>query len=266
MVDRVKEYATIKGSKIYLEIINKQLISKGLPLLVFLHEGLGSISQWKDFPGKLAERLKLPALLYDRYGYGRSDERKEPFYPRFLHDEATDWLPGVFSELGLDAHPKILIGHSDGATIALLHAALAPQHVVAVVSEAAHVMIEETTRNGILRVKEELEKGKLEELLHRHHGHRSRQLIRGWVDNWLSSENHGWNIEDILHGIRCPVLIIQGDQDHFGSFAQVASIRDKIDGPATVMYIPDCGHVPHFQAGRQVISAIEEFLHDIINQ
>lgn len=257
---------SVNGSHIYCEIINMQLISGNLPLLVFLHEGLGSVAQWKDFPHRLSEKLKLPALIYDRYGYGRSDERIGPFYPEFLHDEATIWLPELFTLLGLSSIPKILIGHSDGATIALLHAAGFPQKILGVVSEAAHVMIEETTRNGILSVKDEFEKGKLTGLLQKYHGKRSEQLIRGWTENWLSPENRDWNIEESLSGIVCPVLIIQGDKDHFGSFAQVTAIRDSISGKATVLFIPGCGHIPHFQANPEVIDAIEEFVHKITNQ
>jgi pimeloyl-ACP methyl ester carboxylesterase len=262
---REKQLALVNGSQIYCEFINRHLIAGDMPLLVFLHEGLGSVGQWKDFPDQLSGKLKLPALLYDRYGYGQSDERKELFYPDFLHDEATDWLPKLFTELGFDTLPKILIGHSDGATIALLHAAFFSQNILGVVSEAAHVMVEETTRNGILRVKDELEKGKLAGLLHRYHGRKSEQLIKGWTDNWLSSQNCNWNIEDILPRIGCPVLIIQGDQDHFGTFAQVSAIRDKISGSATVLYIPGCGHIPHLQVSPQVIHAIEKFVQEITN-
>lgn len=266
MMDGISQLVSVNGSQIYCEIINKQLISGNIPLLVFLHEGLGSVSQWKDFPHRLSEKLKLPALVFDRYGYGRSDERIDPFYPEFLHDEASQWLPELFDVLGLDSLPKILIGHSDGATIALLHAAGFPQKILGVVSEAAHVMIEETTRNGILGVKEELEKGKLTGLLQKYHGKNTEQLIRGWTENWLSRNNRDWNIEEVLSGIVCPVLIVQGDRDSFGSFAQVAAVRDKISGEATVLYIPGCGHIPHFQAQSQVIHAIEKFVHEIINQ
>lgn len=262
---RKSQVVTVNGSQIYCEFINMHEISGDVPLMVFLHEGLGSVAQWKDFPDRLAEKLRLPALLYDRYGYGQSDERKEPFYPDFLHDEAKDWLPKLFTVLGLDSHPKILIGHSDGASIALLHAALFQQNILGVVSEAAHVMLEEITLNGVKGVIEELERGTLGELLHKYHGNRSVRLIREWTGNWLSIQNRQWNIETLLPHIVCPVLIIQGDQDHFGSMVQVSAIHDKIKGRATVLYIAGCGHVPHLQAGPQVIRAIEKYVHEITN-
>lgn len=263
---REKQFVTVNGVQIYCEFINKHLVDKGLPLLIFLHEGLGSIRQWKNFPDVLASRLNMPVLLFDRQGYGLSDKRDRPFDSGFLHDEALLKLPELLDALSLSAHPTILIGHSDGATIALMHAAVSTGEILGIVSEAAHVMVEEITTQGILGVCNEYKKGKTRELLWRYHGDKTDELVEGWTTNWLSAENRQWNIDEYLPRITCPVLIIQGTNDHFGTFAQVAAIRDSIKGTASVLYLDNCGHIPHLQAPDTITGAITDFINHITNK
>jgi pimeloyl-ACP methyl ester carboxylesterase len=261
-------FITLSGHSIHYAFLHKQWLKKGTPLLVFLHEGLGSIRQWKEFPALLAERTNCPALLYDRYGYGLSDARKGTIHTGFLHDEAIRSLPELFWRLELTDHPKILIGHSDGGTIALIHAGAQPDNILGVISEAAHVLVEEATLNGILQVREEFGKPRMRELLQRYHGERTDTLVMSWVNNWLSAESRQWNAEEFLPKIRCPVLAIQGDQDHFGSYGQLESIRKKTNGRSEILYLHGCGHIPHQQAKEQVLEAMEAFIRKIetINQ
>lgn len=262
------QFTTVSGRSIHYVLLHKLWLKEGRPLLVFLHEGLGSIKQWKDFPNLLADRVHCPALLYDRYGYGLSEQRKEPVYSRFLHDEAIVALPELFTNLGLESHPKFLVGHSDGGTVALVHAGAHPNDLLGVISEAAHVLVEEATLNGILQVQQDFGKGKMRELLKRYHGDRTDRLVTGWVNNWLSEESRNWNVEEFLPRIQCPVLAIQGDLDHFGSYAQLEAIRMKTKSPAEILFIEGCGHIPHKQAREQVLEAMSNFiLHCIsINQ
>lgn len=261
----VSHFATVSGRLVHYLFLHKQWMKEGTPLLVFLHEGLGSIRQWKDFPGLLAERVHCPALLYDRYGYGLSGERKEPFQSDFLHDEAIRSLPALFESLGIADCPKILVGHSDGGTIALIHAGAHPAHILGVISEAAHVLVEADTRNGILQTKEEYGKGRMRELLKRYHGERTDALVYGWISNWLSEESRTWNVEAFLSKIVCPVLAIQGDEDHFGSYAQMASIQKYTRGKTTLLYLSGCGHIPHQQEKETVVEAMAEFIFERIN-
>lgn len=256
-------FTTVAGRRIHYAFLHKHWIKEGKPLLVFLHEGLGSIRQWKDFPALLSERTHCTALLYDRYGYGLSDERKEPVYTKFLHDEAIRALPELFWKLEITDHPKVLVGHSDGATIALIHAGASPDHILGVISEAAHVLVEPATLNGILQVREEFAKGRMRELLKRYHGDRTDNLVNSWTTNWLSEKSLKWNVEEYLPKIVCPVLAIQGDQDHFGSYAQLESIRKKTTGKAEILWLSGCGHVPHLQEKGQVLEAMAAFINHI---
>ena len=253
-------FTTVAGKQIHYAFLHRHWLKGERPLLVFLHEGLGSISQWKGFPLLLSEALQCPALLYDRYGYGLSEERTDRFYPEFLHDEALKSLPELFENLGIADRRKILFGHSDGATIALIHASAFPENTVAVISEAAHVMVEEATLRGIISVWEDYGKRRMRELLRRYHGEKTDQLVAGWVNNWLADENLNWNIEGLLPMIKCPVLAIQGDEDHFGTFDQMKSIKRHTGSRTELLYLKGCGHIPHKQAREEVLKAITDFI------
>ena len=253
-------YTAVSGRSIHYAFLHKQWMKEGRPLLVFLHEGLGSIRQWKEFPALLASKTHCPALLYDRYGYGLSEERKEPVYTEFLHDEAIRSLPELYSNLGLSEYPKILVGHSDGATIALIHAGACPENILGVISEAAHVLVEPATINGIIQVRGEFAKGRMRELLKRYHGDRTDDLVHSWTGNWLSENSRHWNVEEFLPMITCPVLAIQGDLDHFGSYAQIESIRIRTSGPVEILWISGCGHIPHQQSKSLVLESMSAFI------
>ena len=194
----------------------------GSATLVFLHEGLGSIGQWRDFPRQLAASTGLGALVYDRYGFGGSDLLQEARDERYLQREAHEALPQVLDSCGVDR--PILIGHSDGGTIALLYAAQFPGHPRGVITEAAHVFIEEVTLAGIHRAVKAFETGGLREKLARYHGERTESMFRGWSDTWLAPGFREWSMEERLAEIRCPLLAIQGEDDEYGTAAQVRAI------------------------------------------
>ena len=230
------------------------------PTLVFLHEGLGSITQWRGFPLALAQATGLPALVYDRCGYGRSQPRPRPPDPSYLELEAWERLPPLLAALGIE-HP-ILVGHSDGASIALLYASRFPESPLAVVSEAAHVFVEPLSLQGIWRALREFETTGLRARLARHHGAKVDAVFHGWSDVWLSPAFRDWAMVDQLPAVRCPVLAIQGEQDEYGTPDQVQAILLGVSGPSQGLLVPNCGHVPHLQARDTVLAAIARFLRE----
>ena len=180
------------------------------PTLVFLHEGLGSITQWRDFPRTLAARTGLPAMLYDRFGYGASEAREGPQDPLYLGREART-LPEVLAGCGI--RRPVLVGHSDGGTIALLFACLQPSVPVAVIVEAAHVFVEDEAVAGVARAAQAYRATPLREQLRRHHGDKVDSVFAGWAEVWLDPGHKAWRMEDRLHAITAPVLAIQGADD-----------------------------------------------------
>ncbi|MCC7273314.1 MAG: alpha/beta hydrolase [Alphaproteobacteria bacterium] len=231
------------------------------PTLVFLHEALGSAPLWRDVPAALAALTGLPAMAYSRRGFGGSDPRPLPLPVDYLDIEADRELPAVLD--ALDIAEPILIGHSDGATIALMHAGSpAGARVRAVVAEAPHVFVEETTAAGI-REALPVYRGGLREKLARHHGAQTDGVFFGWYDTWLSPEFRGWNVEDRLPAIACPTLVIQGLDDQYGTPRQVEAIAAAVTGPVETMLLPGCGHTPHRDRREEVLAAIARFVRNL---
>lgn len=228
------------------------------PCLVFLHEGLGSIAQWQDFPQELAEAAALPALVYERYGHGRSDPLGEPRQPAYLHEEALIALPEVLRACA--AGDPLLVGHSDGGSIALIYAsrAGADRPARAVVTMAAHVFVEPESLAGIRRTVAAYETGGLRRRLEHYHGDRTDRLFRGWADIWLSEAFRDFRIE--LSGVECPVLALQGEDDEYGTPEQLRRIAAGVRGPVETELIPRCGHAPYRQARETVLRRVVEFI------
>ncbi len=231
-----------------------------LPTLVFLHEGLGSIRQWRDFPQQVARASGCRALLYDRYGYGDSDVLAEDKVGKdFMHREALTFLPEILSELKIEK--PILVGHSDGASIALIHAGVHPVRGVAVM--APHVFIEEIGARSIQEAARQFETTDLPQRLGRYHRD-ARKTFHLWADAWLDPAFPDWNIEAYLPGIHCPVLAIQGEDDEYGSMAQLDAIRRQVGGPCELLKLPQCGHSPHKDQPEKVLTSIAGFIGKII--
>jgi len=230
----------------------------GKPVLVFLHEGLGSIRQWRDFPAKVVAATGLRALVYDRYGYGQSDVlREERRTVRFMHDEALVALPKLLEELRIEN--PFLIGHSDGASIALIHAG-AGHAVRGVVAMAPHVFIEPECLKSIWKAATAFETTDFKEKLGRYHRD-ARKTFYGWADVWLDPEFGGWDIRDeYLPKIQCPVLAIQGHDDEYGTMAQLDEIQRRARGACKLLKLAQCGHAPFRDQPGKTLSAIREFL------
>ena len=232
-------------------------IEGGQPTLVFLHEGLGSIRQWRDFPARVAAATECRALVYNRYGYGNSDVLKElRVTVRFMHDEALVALPELLAKLEIDS--PVLVGHSDGASIALIYAG-AGHAVRGLAVMAPHVFVEDHGLRSIERVKQQFETTDLAERLGRYHRD-ARRTFYLWSDAWLDPQFRRWNIEEYLPSISAPVLAIQGTDDEYGTMAQLESICGKVNGTCETLELAGCGHSPHRDQPDAVLAAIGRFV------
>ena len=226
--------------------------------LVFLHEGLGSIGQWKGFPADLVAATGLPGLVYERWGFGGSEPLVLPRPADYLHREAEEALPEVLAACGIDR--PLLVGHSDGGSIALLYAAAHPDSPVACITEAAHVFVEEVTLAGIREADALWHSTKLRERLARYHGDQTETVFRGWTETWLRDDFRDWRMTDRLGAITCPLLVMQGADDQYGTLDQVKAIVEGSAGPAMPQVVPDCGHTPHAERPEVVLAAMAEFI------
>ena len=241
--------------------VNYEWVGKGNAQLVFLHEGLGSIRQWRDFPAQVAAAAGCRALVYDRYGYGQSDVLAEPRRTvRFMHDEALIALPEILASLRIEN--PVLVGHSDGASIALIHAG-AGHAVRGVVAMAPHVFIEPICLSSIAKATQTFESTDLAQKLGRYHRD-ARKTFYGWADVWLDPDFKGWDIRaDYLPGVRCPVLAIQGHDDEYGTMAQLDEIAARVAGPCTLLKLDHCGHSPFRDRAAEVTSNVSSFVKDL---
>jgi pimeloyl-ACP methyl ester carboxylesterase len=224
--------------------------------MVFLHEGLGSVALWRDFPGKVARRLGAPAFVYSRFGYGQSDGLRGRRTPRFMHEEALDVLPRLLDRFGIER--PLLVGHSDGASIALIHAAMSGRPVAGLVCMAPHVFVEPVCVESIARIRDTYRTTDLRERLARYHA-RVDDAFLGWADIWLEPEFLNWSIEDLLDRIAEPTLLIQGRHDEYGTLAQLDRIEARAKGPTSRLVLDSCGHSPHRDQEAAVLDAIAEF-------
>lgn len=232
------------------------------PLLVFLHEGLGSLAMWRDWPQRLCEAGGYRGLVYSRYGYGQSTPRPadERWPPQFMHVQAAETLPRLLAALGVDAErdPPWLFGHSDGGSIALIHATLHPRAVAGVIAVAPHIMVEAVSIASIERARDAYRTTELPARLARYHADPD-SAFWGWNDVWLSAEFRDWSIEAMLARLRCPVLAIQGLDDEYGTLAQVHGIRTRAPH-AEVVELANCGHSPHRDAPEALLRVVIAFI------
>ena len=230
------------------------------PTLVFLHEGLGCIGMWKDVPGRLCARTGLPGLVFDRAGHGGSTAMPRPRTPGYLHDEAL-LLPQVLRAAEIER--PILVGHSDGGTIALLAAALDPGLAQAVVAIAAHIHVEEAALAGIDQTRQAWGEGQLRARLQRWHGAGTEALFHAWADIWQSDAFRFWSVATELRAVRCPTLLLQGSADRYATPGHLQCIADAIGGAATTHLLPGLGHSPHLEDGTGFVERVAGFLADL---
>ena len=224
--------------------------------LVMLHEGLGSVSMWRDFPEQLARATGCRTLVYSRHGYGGSSPLDAPRQVDYMHEEARLRLPAILGRLGI--RRPVLLGHSDGASIALIHAASPESDVAGVIALAPHVKVEDLTVRSIDAAKAAFMDSDLRTRLSRHHVDVD-SAFWGWNRIWLDPAFRNWNIEALLPAIRCPVLAIQGLDDEYGTMEQIASIASAVPD-STLLALEQCRHSPHRDQPQAVLSAVQEFV------
>lgn len=252
-----ESYLSVKQSTIYCKQLNVHHdITK--PVILFLHEGLGCVDMWKDFPQKLCEKTRLNGLLYDRTGYGKSSPRQERIHIDFLKEEAN-LISEVLQKAGIQS-PVILFGHSDGGSIALYAASDPELDIIACIVEAPHVMIEDITREGLLQTRSLWESGILLRKLKKYHGSKAEILFHEWIKLWLSEEGLRWNMLEALNDIYCRVFFVQGERDYFGSMQQWEEIEKRVKNETKKLEIPKCGHIPHLEAEDVVLQNVSEFI------
>ena len=258
----------------FLHIKNKKLRVQELkhtdrkkasrPPLVFLHEGLGCIELWKDFPALLANATGLDAIVYDRQGYGHSDTLDLPRPMNYLEIEALEYLPELLKKLNIKS--PILVGHSDGGSIALVYAGHYP--TTALITEAAHIFVEAETLEGVAAAKNNSYLLEIKEKLKKYHGEKTEDIFSAWVDTWLNPEFRHWNIESELSGIKCPALVIQGMDDEYATALQVEKILEGMpEASYKEAFMPEnCAHSPHLQAKDTILQRMTSFIEKVLGK
>lgn len=248
------KHITVQGLR--LEYRDYPAQRENLPTLLFLHEGLGCVGMWRHFPEKLAAATGCRLIVWSRAGYGGSQAYPEARTARYMHREAEEALPALLAELHIE-HP-VLVGHSDGGSIALLFAAAFPEVPLGIAVMAPHEFVEAETLAGILAAKTAWTASDWPQKLARYHADAPR-VFSDWNATWLSAEFRDWNIESCLPRIRCPVLAIQGEDDEYATMRQIDTIAAAVPG-TRLLKLPNCGHSPQRDQESAVLAALSEFV------
>ena len=232
------------------------------PTLVLLHEGLGCVAAWREWPAVLARATGLGVLVYSRRGYGRSEPRPPPWPRTYMHEEGQETLPALLDVAGV--REAILVGHSDGGSIALIHASGAGERIRGVVTLAAHVFCEDVSVAAIAAARAEFLAGDLRARLAKYHGERVEDAFWGWNGAWLDPGFRAWNLEPCLPGVVAPALVIQGEDDEYGTLAQVRAIAGGVGGRCATLLLPGCGHAPWRQRAAETTAAIAGFVASVL--
>lgn len=245
----------VKDKKLYIEYNNP---FENRPTIVFLHDSLGSVELWRDFPVKLSEATKCNVLAYDRLGYGKSNPMSTHERPVNYMELEADLLNDLLAELNINN--AILFGHSDGGTIALITAAKYPKRVEAVICEAGHIFVEDVTLKGVYDAWEAYKTTNLPERLKKYHGDKVEMLFKAWTETWTRDDYKNWNIEYLLKDITCPLLFIQGEADEYGTLDQVEKTVSQVSGSAEKYIITQIGHTPHKEVPELVLEKVTGFI------
>jgi pimeloyl-ACP methyl ester carboxylesterase len=251
------DYILVQGNK--LEAAWYGPSPEEAPTLIFLHEGLGCVEMWKDFPARLGEATGCGVLVYSRLGYGKSDPCPLPRPLTYMQNEGLYTLPGVIEATGI--RECVLIGHSDGGSIAVVYAGGTPAlPLKGVITEAAHVFCEEVSVRSIQEARESYLYRDLRDKLKKYHGPNTDVAFWGWNKAWLDPDFMNWNIEEFLAGLRVPMLAIQGKEDQYGTMAQIQAIEAQAGGGVEVLVFDHCRHAPHLDQEEMVFEAMKSFI------
>ncbi|MGD2092004.1 MAG: alpha/beta hydrolase [Candidatus Aminicenantes bacterium] len=260
-VNKVEDYITVDGKRLEMNWYGP---SPGeAPTLVFLHHGLGCAAMWRDYPERLAAAVGCGALVYSRWGYGCSDPCSLPRSVRFMHEEGLEVLPELLEVAGIGQ--CLLIGQSDGASIAIIYAGgTTAKPLLGIITEAPHVFFEKQTMLGIQQAKQAYQGGDFRKKLEKYHGSNTDCAFWGWNDTWLHPDFVEWDIQKYLPGIKVPMLVIQGENDEYGTGAQVRAIESYAGAGADTLILPGCGHAPHQEQETVTFKAMKDFILSIL--
>lgn len=248
------KHLTVEGLR--LEYRDIPATDANTPTLVLLHEGLGCVAMWRDFPQKLAAATGCRTVVFSRAGYGHSEPYAVPRTPRYMHHEGEVMLPAFLDALGIER--PVLVGHSDGGSIALIFAGAFPARPLGVAVMAPHEFVEDITLAGIRAARGVWESSDWPQKLARYH-HDAPRVFSDWNDTWLSPDFRDWNIESYLPRIACPVLALQGEDDEYATMRQIEVIGEVVPG-TEVLKLPACGHSPQRDQEAAVLSALAAFV------
>lgn len=230
--------------------------------LVFLHEGLGCAAMWGRFPHTLAVAVGCRGLVYSRFGYGGSSPPARPRTARFMHEEALDVLPDLLDRLGV--RMPLLVGQSDGASIALIYASAHPSSVSGLILEAPHVFAEQVTLDGIDRIRTRFERdAEFRGKFGRYHDD-DCAVVEGWSSAWLAPAFRAWTIEEGLPLVACPVLLLQAEHDPYGSLEHADRIARRVRGPVHRVVLPGDGHAPHRDCRARTLHEMTSFIGSLV--
>lgn len=252
-----EKYISIFNGQVYLKCWLPAYVVDRSPVILF-HDSLGCVGTWRDFPGKLAEKLKREVIAYDRLGFGKSSLRFELPSIRFIREEAEIYFPEIIKNLGIKT--CLLFGHSVGGSMALTIAEMYPEVCTAVISESAQAFVEDRTRSGIFTAAKEFKNLNSFAKLQKYHGEKAQWVLDAWVEIWLSADFSDWSLKPGLERVRCPVLIIHGDRDEYGSVRFPDVIQESVSGIVDKKILENCGHVPHREKPDFVLDLINDFL------
>jgi pimeloyl-ACP methyl ester carboxylesterase len=250
-------FSDVAGRRLHTAWIGRE---RGGTPVVFLHEGLGSVDLWRDFPQTVLAACGRPGLVYSRYGNGWSDPLTEPRPVRYLHDEALQTLPEVLAANRIGRAP-LLVGHSDGASIAILHAG-AGHPVAGLVLIAPHVFVEPVAVTAIAANRDDFAGSDMAARMAKYHAAPEITFF-GWADVWLSGGFRPWTIEEYLPAIDCPVLLIQGTEDEYGTERQLDAVASAVSGPVRRLMVDGAGHSPHLSHPEVVVPAVAQFIAEV---
>lgn len=256
----LQDLIDINGKQLYIDFQNNY---KNRPTIVFLHDSLGCIELWRDFPQKLAKATQCNVLIYDRLGYGKSAQMLTHERPNNYMELEADVLNEIL--IALKIENAILFGHSDGGTISLIMASKYPERIKSVIVEAGHIFVEDITLQGIFEAIRNYKNTNLPERLHKYHGSKTETVFKAWTETWTRSDYRNWNIEHLLPNIICPLLFIQGEADEYGTLEQVEKTINQVSGKSEKYIIPNIGHTPHKEIPENIFEKTAEYIKKLIN-
>lgn len=252
------DFVDVPGGKVFTRLWTPASL-RAVSTLVLLHDSLGSVALWRNFPSALAGRLGRPVLAYDRLGFGQSSARDGSPSIDFIREEASLFLPAVLNSLGITRCS--LFGHSVGGAMALLAAALQANEVIlSVVTESAQAFVEQRTLAGIRKAQQQFKRTAYFNRLKKWHGTKAQWVLDAWTGVWLAPSFSSWSLNPYLGSIHCPVMAIHGDMDEYGSTAFPNRIASGVGGPARVEILEGCGHLPHREQQEKVLELVADFL------